>query len=91
MFPCGHDIFSYTRFMHHLAIMKKSMKLLPKIISGEKTIESRWYTTRRAPWNRITANDTVYFKNTGEPVIVSARVAKVIFHENLNQKKYALF
>ena len=27
-----------------------------------KTIESRWYQTRRAPWNGIAAGDVVYFR-----------------------------
>ncbi|MEI7477466.1 MAG: hypothetical protein WCJ81_02865 [bacterium] len=41
--------------MDHVAIMKKSRKLIPKIVSGEKTIESRWYQTKRAPWNTVHA------------------------------------
>lgn len=67
--------------MHHLAIMNKSWKLIPKILSGEKSIESRWYQTRRAPWNTIQAGDTVYFKNSGERVIAEADVSKVLQFE----------
>lgn len=63
--------------MIHIAIMKKSWGMVPKILSGEKTIESRWYKTRRAPWGKIFAGDTVYFKNSGEPVTVRATVEKV--------------
>lgn len=63
--------------MHHLAIMNKSWKLIPKILSGEKTIESRWYVSRRAPWDKIKAGDMVYFKNPGEPVTAVARVSQV--------------
>lgn len=33
--------------MEHVAIMKKSWGLTRKILSGEKTIESRWYRFRR--------------------------------------------
>ena len=38
--------------MEHLAIMKKSWKLLPKILKGEKKIEARWYVSRVCPWNK---------------------------------------
>lgn len=64
--------------MHHVAIMRKSWGLIPKIISGEKTIESRWYTTKRAPWDKIHTGDTVFFKNSGEPIQASARVRDVL-------------
>ncbi len=69
--------------MDHVAIMKKSWGLLPKILSGEKVIESRWYRNRSAPWRTIAAGDTVYFKNTGEPVTVRAEVLKIVRLEGL--------
>ena len=58
--------------------MRASGDLLGKILSGEKTIESRWYVARRAPWNRITVGDLVYFKYAGALVTARARVAKVL-------------
>jgi len=64
--------------MHHVAIMNKSWKLIPKIISREKTIESRWYQTKRAPWNKINKGDTIFLKNSGEEVTVSVKVSKVL-------------
>lgn len=67
--------------MDHVAIMKKSWQLIPKIISGEKLIESRWYQTRRAPWDKIFKNDIVYFKNSGETIIAKAKVSGVIQFE----------
>lgn len=39
--------------MDHVAILRKDWKLLPKILSGEKTIESRWYQTKRGSYNKI--------------------------------------
>lgn len=39
--------------MHHLAILKKSWPLIPKILNKQKTIESRWYKVKCAPWNKI--------------------------------------
>lgn len=67
--------------MDHIAIMKKSLGLMPKIFSGEKTIESRWYKTKRAPWDRVKPGDIVYFKNAGEPVVLSAVVLEVLQFE----------
>ncbi len=67
--------------MDHVAIMKKYWKLIPKIITGEKTIESRWYQTRRTPWNRIHAGDRIFFKNSGEPISAQALVARVLQFE----------
>lgn len=67
--------------MHHVAIMNKSWRLIPKILSGAKTIESRWYQTRRAPWNKIRRSDLVWFKNSGEPVTARATVSEVLQFE----------
>lgn len=67
--------------MDHIAIMKKSWGLIPKILSGEKTIESRWYQTRRAPWGKIKVGEKIYFKNSGEAVIVQAAVSEVLQFE----------
>jgi len=73
--------------MDHIAIMKKSWHLLDKILSGEKTIESRWYVTKHLPWNKITAGDIVYFKNSGELVSLKAVVEKVLQFSNLTSNK----
>lgn len=73
--------------MDHVAILKKSWGLLDKILSGEKTIESRWYKTKHTPWNRIKAGDTVYFQNSGDPVSIKAKVTKVIQIANLTPAK----
>lgn len=73
--------------MIHIAYMKKSWDMIPKILTGEKTIESRWYQTKRAPWGKIAAGETVYFKNSGEPVTAKATVAKVLQFKSLNPEK----
>ena len=64
--------------MDHVAIMKKSWHLTQKILTGEKTIESRWSMTRCAPWGRIKAGEKVYFKDAGEQVKVQAEVSRVL-------------
>lgn len=71
----------------HIAIMRKSWGLTQKILSGEKTIESRWYMNRYKPWGNIDCGDTIYFKDSGEPVRIQATVDKVIQIEDLTPKK----
>lgn len=73
--------------MEHVAILSKSKKLLSKIIEGKKTIESRWYKFKKTPYNNINSDDIVYFKESGEPVTVKAKVEKVLFFEDLDSEK----
>lgn len=73
--------------MEHIAIMKKSWGLTQKILSGQKKIESRWYKSKRAPWEKIIRGDIVYFKNSGEPVSVRAEVEKIISFSDLTPQK----
>ncbi len=73
--------------MEHIAFLDKKRKLLAKIISGEKRIESRWYVTRRAPYGLIAPGDTVYFKDAGDPVSAKAIVERVLFFDNLDMAK----
>ncbi len=64
--------------MNHVAIMNKKFgDLIPKILSGEKKIESRWSKNKIAPWNRVKTGDRIYFKNSGGPVVVMAIAGKV--------------
>ncbi len=67
--------------MDHVAILKKSWGLLPEIRSGRKIAESRWYKSRIVPWDRIHPGDAVYFKDSGEPVSLKARVTRVWQYE----------
>jgi ASC-1-like (ASCH) protein len=69
--------------MDHVAIMRKEWGLVPKILTGEKTIESRWYKTQHAPWGGVKRGDTVYFKNAGEPVTMRAEVKRVAQYADL--------
>ena len=74
--------------MHHLAILEKKRKLLERILSGEKSIESRWYKMKKTPYGMIKAGDTVYFKDSGDQVRVQARVERVLFFSDLTREKY---
>ncbi len=73
--------------MDHLAIMKKSWGLLPKIFSGEKKIESRWYSTKHLPWDKIKPGERIFFKNSGESVTLVAEAEKVLQFSDLTPKK----
>jgi len=73
--------------MQHIAIMKKEWGLLSRILSGEKKIESRWYYSRCAPWDRIKKDEIIYFKDSGCPVTLKAKVRKIIQFKNLTPKK----
>lgn len=64
--------------MEHLAIMRKSWQLTDKILKGQKVIESRWYAIKAKPWDSIKKGEVVYFKDSGEPVRIKAKVSKVI-------------
>ena len=72
--------------MEHVAIMKKEWGLVKKIISGEKLIESRWYKTKRAPFNKINRGDLVFFKETGRGVSVKVDVGRVLQFSDLNSE-----
>jgi len=67
--------------------MKKSWGLTAKILSGEKTLEERWYKTKRPPFDVAKPGDSIYFKDSGEPVGLRARITKVLQFENLTLEK----
>ena len=57
------------------------------ILAGRKTIESRWYVHKVAPWDKIFAGDTVYFKESGCPITAKAHVSKVLQFDALDASK----
>ncbi|MFH1036495.1 MAG: hypothetical protein V1756_00290 [Patescibacteria group bacterium] len=73
--------------MEHLAIMRKSWGLTDKILSGQKKIESRWYSAKRQPWDNIKEGETIYFKDSGGPVRIKAGVKKVMQFTDLTPKR----
>lgn len=77
----------FKNIMDHLAIMKKSWRLLPKILSGEKTIESRWYKNKVSPWGKIKKGEIVYFKNSGELVTMTSEVSDILQFSDLTPVK----
>lgn len=73
--------------MEHIAIMRKSWGLTKKILQGKKRIESRWYMNIYAPWDRIKKGETIYFKDSGDPVTIKTEVERVIQFSDLNPDK----
>lgn len=73
--------------MDHLAIMDPKTKFLDQILSGSKTIESRWYLHRRSPWEKVALGDTIYFKPSGKPVTAKALVCEVRYFSELNPER----
>ncbi|RJR27200.1 hypothetical protein C4561_02815 [candidate division WWE3 bacterium] len=74
--------------MDHVAILRrakisKNDNLLGDILIGSKTIESRWYVNKIIPWNKIQKGESVYFKESGCPVTVSATVEGVLQFDSL--------
>jgi len=68
--------------MKHLAIFKGAGA--GKILSGKKTIESRFSQRRDPPFAAISAGDLVYIKPSGKDIIGQFRVKKVIFFDGLD-------
>jgi hypothetical protein len=69
--------------------MRRDWGLLAKLLDGTKTIESRWYKSKRSPWGLIRAGDTVYFKESGKPVTARARVKSVLQLDALSPARVA--
>lgn len=76
-----------SMFMDHIAIMNKRKGLISKILTGDKTIESRWYVNRISPWNKIEKGETVWFKDSGEKVTAKATVYRVLQFDGLFSQK----
>src|SRR5262245_52968690 len=73
--------------MDHVAILRKDWKLIPKILSGDKKIESRWYMAKFAPWDRIKIGETIYFKDSGSKITAKATVDKIIQYDNYSRQE----
>ena len=76
-----------NRSKEHLAVMRKSWWLTQKILNGQKKIESRWYSVKYRPWDRIKAGEAIYFKDSGEPIKLKAEVSKVMQFANLTPNR----
>ena len=67
--------------MKHIVILKK--KYFDMILSGEKTIESRFSLNKSAPYGKVNVGDILLLKRTGEDVTATARVKAVEYYDEL--------
>ncbi len=67
----------------HLAIFTKGVG--EKILSGEKTMESRFSRRKNPPFGAVAPGDLVYIKPSGGDPIGQFRVQKVFFFDGLSQ------
>ncbi len=67
----------------HLAIFKGEGT--EKILSGKKSIESRFSKAKIAPFGAVSSGDLVYIKPSGGEIIGQFRVKKVIYFDGLTQ------
>lgn len=65
----------------HLAIFKGEGAEL--ILSGKKSIESRFSKRKDPPYGAISAGDLIFIKPSGKDIIGQFRVKKVIFFDGL--------
>lgn len=65
----------------HLAIFKGGAGEL--ILSGKKTVESRFSRVKNPPFGVISSGDLVYIKPSGKDIIGQFKVKKVYFFDGL--------
>ena len=65
--------------MKHIAILRQPF--FDMVLSGEKTIESRWSMNKIAPYNKVGVGDEILLKLTGQPVTATAKVKDVKYYE----------
>lgn len=70
---------------YHLVILKKPY--LDAILTGRKTIESRFTRTRRAAFGQVSVGDKLFLKVSSGPVCAAAAVQAVKNFENLTPKQ----
>ncbi len=70
--------------MKHIVILRQPF--FDMVLSGEKTIESRWSMMKIAPYGKVAVGDELLLKETGKAVTAIAKVNKVVFYELTPQK-----
>ncbi len=70
--------------MKHIAILRQPF--FDMVLSGEKTIESRWGMHRCPPYGKIAVGDEILLKETGKDVTASASVKRVEYFQLTPEK-----
>lgn len=65
--------------MKHIAILRQPF--FSMVLSGEKTIESRWSMNKVAPYHKVSIGDELLLKLTGQAVTATAKVKDVKYYE----------
>lgn len=60
-----------------------------RLLSGEKTIESRLYRSRRPPFGIISPGDTIYFRSVGGLIFARSIARRVQQHTDLTPPQVA--
>ncbi len=71
----------------HLAVMNK--EVIESILTGSKTVESRFSQKRISPFGEVSPGDTVYMKPQGGAIIGQFKVGKVISYQGLDKADIA--
>ena len=66
----------------HLAIMNKLA--IEAILSGRKTVETRFSKNKIIPYGAVSIGDLVYMKPPGEDIVGQFKVKKVFYFEGLS-------
>jgi predicted transcriptional regulator len=69
----------------HLAIFSQS--LADEVLTGKKTVDFRFSKTKNLPYLKVTKDDVVLLKNSGQDVCGRAEVDNVLYFDDLNQNK----
>lgn len=77
-------VYNFSAMKKHVAIFTSD--LAEKILTGEKTIESRFSKSKIIPFAQIGAGDIVYIKPSGKDIIGQFEVEKVLFWDGLTAK-----
>ena len=72
---------------HHLVILKKPY--IDAILTGRKTVESRFYQTKHKWLSQVGTGDKLFLKVTSGPVMATATIADVNRFDNLNTRLIA--
>lgn len=70
--------------LKHLAIFNKPSALA--ILNGKKTVETRFSTSKIAPFGKVSVGDIVFIKISGGDIVGQFLVKKVFFYEGLTEE-----
>lgn len=65
--------------MQHIAILKQPF--FNMVLSGEKTIESRWSMNKIPPYDKVSVGDKILLKESGKDVTAIAIVKDVKYYQ----------